>query len=341
MAIENVVSLNRETVYDYVETFLDTRKSENTKKSYRKTISDFFMFMVGKPISLLIEDDLKYKYKDILKYQKHLQKKYSNKSVNQKMNAIRSLFNYLAKNEFDVKTIVFEVEGLSEHDSKTIGFFKSYDEAMLMVGRAKELFHGEMKSTLLDLAVHTSIRLSALLKLRPIDFKQIDDTKWEVKAIDKRNKPVKKAIRVELYERVQALMFGKKRYDKIFNIGARQITNDIQKLCEMMNIDPERNISFHSFRKVAAMYEITENGDIVAAARALNHSGIQTCYKYYTDHTRDYDSEASITMGQEEDMSCIENAIENMSKDELKKLIRGCNKRTIRELNEKCTGIME
>jgi integrase len=330
MPLENVVAFNQGTVNEDIQIFLETRESISTKRSYEKAIKDFFIYLRNKAIADLNEEDLVFKHKDILRYQNHLKRKYKAKTVNARINSIRSLFKFLAKNEYNVNTIVFEVKSVSENDSETIGFFDSYNEAMLMVAKAKELPRGEMKSVLFDLGTHTSVRLSALLNLRLRDFESIDDEKYLVRAIDKQNEVQEKAITKELYERIEYISKDKKRNESIFDITSRQISNDIVKLVEMMEIGKDRNISFHSFRKVAAMYEITENNDLVAAARALGHSSIQTTYEYYVKYNRDYNSEASITMGKEEN---IDN-VEKLDRDQLISIIKKSSKYNKRELDK-------
>jgi integrase len=329
----NVVQLNNQSVYNRIMAYINDLSSENTRKSYLKNYKEFFMFTRNKHLHDLTEDDLVFNRGEIQNYRTYLRrhKHYKGTTVNQRINSLRALFAELSLDYNFINPMIFKLKPLDTSDSETIGFFESRDEAMLFVQKAKELSNGEMKSIIFDLAIHTSGRLNALTKIKPKDIVQQDDDIWLVKIIDKgrkvRKRPITKRLANRIFDYIQKNRI--KKDDYIFQISTRQIQKDIDKLCEMLNIDPERNISFHSFRKVASMYEIVENKDPKAAQLALGHSDPSTTLKWYAENNADYSQEAGITMEQEVDVS----RLEQLTKEQLLMIIGQSSRSTKKELN--------
>lgn len=327
-----VTRLNVNNLYNDIMTLLNS-KTLNTRKAYEGDLKQFFMYMHGKQLNELVPADLRLKrdgtaikYVDILQYQQHLQNSMANATVNRKINAIRSLYSKLKKNEYDVNLDIFDVDKLETTDSETIGFL-SYDEALQLVELAgTHLDSGVEKSLLFELAIKTSIRLSALLSIRWKNIKKKENY-WLISVVDKGKKKTEKPITEQFYQRL-LLLKEKGNKDYLFTWSERWIQEEFKKLCGIMKIDKDRNVSFHSLRKVAAMYEIEVNGDVIAAKNQMNHSSATTTLKWYVDSKRDFSTMAGITMEEELDMSVLD----NMNADELRTLINQASLRTKREL---------
>jgi hypothetical protein len=81
----------------------------------------------------------------------------------------------------------------------------------------------------------------------------------------------------------------------------------------------ERNITFHSLKKMGVEYVLEMTGDLTLAAKQGNHSNIQTTNKYYTNmkDKENIGSMLGLQMGNKIDTT----ELEGLSREELLKLI--------------------
>lgn len=306
MAVAKVIPLNTASdVYSIIKTFIRTLSlnSENTARSYEADIRQFFEVTRGKKIEQLTVDDLHFTYSDVQNYQLYLAQRYASNSVNRKINVLRSLYSKFAANGLSVNPMVFDVPKLREADAESYGTL-TWEEAKQMIELAKEERNGEEKSLLIELAVMTSIRLTALLNLTWKDFEQKEGF-WVVKVIDKGKSADEKPIRDELYHRL--LKLKRHNDDKVFSVSESTANRLVKKLAKKMGIDEERNIVFHSLKKVGINWVLDTTGDIVLASKQGNHKAIQTTYNYYLDRNKDFSKYAGLTMGEKPDLEPLRN----------------------------------
>lgn len=306
MAVAKVIQLNTVgDVYSIIKTFIRSLalNSENTARNYEMDIRQFFEMTRGKSIEHLTVEDLQFTYNDILDYQLYLAERYSTNSVNRKINVLRSLYHKLAANDIPVNPMVFDIPKLKESDAESYGTL-TWEEAKQMIELAKKERNGEEKSLLIELAVMTSIRLTALLNLKWKNFEQKDGF-WVVKVIDKGNSVDEKPIKNELYQRL--LTLKSKNKEKVFSVSESTANRLVKKLAKEMGIDEERNIVFHSLKKVGINWVLDTTGDLVLASKQGNHKSIQTTYNYYLDRNKDFSKYAGLTMGEKPDLEQLRN----------------------------------
>ncbi|MEH7116132.1 site-specific integrase [Neobacillus vireti] len=334
---EKVSSFKDCTVYEDIMAFLEefdqktkdkrqNRKKDTseTRRSYERNIREFFKITRDKEVEHLTEEDLQFKKREIINYRKILQENdNSNSTVNQKLASVKSLFQFLNA-EHNINTAVFDLKRL---DVETQHYGKmTKDEAELFAETAyqTERAKGLCKKLLILTAIRTSFRLDELLNLRWSNFEKDSEISYKVSVTGKRGKNVSNGISVKLYEQLLELKdVNKEEFwngdpEIVFQIDARSVTRMMDRLRQKLEIDPSRNIVFHSFRNVGINWEYETTLDIKKAAQQANHSNIDTTYKSYIDHNRDYSQAAGVRMDEEIDLSFLD----NLTVDDFKEFIK-------------------
>lgn len=318
----NVVGFDNKSVHSSIMTFLEYKgdKSTNTREAYERDIKYFFTYMKNKDLTQLTEDDLWFEKEDVIRYRNHLknikiksERKYSNTTINRMIASMRSLFNFFDK--FKVNEKAFRIDKLPS-DSEEIGYL-TLDEMVEMVEQARDLSRGLEKSLFLELGYKTSIRLEALLTVTVRNFKKVSDDIYLVCVKDKNNKVTSQPISNQFYQRLMQLKTSDDKDERLFKFSNTTVQDTINTLKDRMNIDPERNVSFHSVRKVLIDWMI-EQGDLKGAAAHAGHASIETTWKHYANKHRDYSQMAGILVEQQLDVSLLE----QMSKEDLVELIK-------------------
>jgi integrase len=330
---EKVTQLDDYAVYQDIIAFFDefdqksndkrqsrTGNSANkssTRISYEKNIREFFNITLNKEIEHLTESDLKMKKRDVINYRKQLQENgNSNSTVNQKMASVKSCFAFL-NGEHDINTAIFELKRLDE----TVNHYgilnqteaELFAETAFTIEREKPF----LKKMLIIVAIRTSFRIDELLNLKWSNFELVDGV-YKVSVRGKRNKLVSNAISAKLYEQLLQLKETNKNDDYVFEISEDSVNGMMKRLREKLNISKERNIVFHSFRKVAINWELETSGRVDKAAQQGNHTSIDVMYKNYIDHSRDYTQSAGVRMEEEIDL----NFLDELNLDDFKEFIR-------------------
>jgi integrase len=328
--VNNVTVLKVETVFDKISTFLNRKnigngnKLKGTAAEYERDIKRFFQIMLNKNINQLTIEDLdKIKLSDVEKYQTFMiDSGYSSATVNRSIASMKSLYGYFQDNQLKYKNSdnewisisasAFKVSSIVLHDDNKYGMF-SHEEILEMIRLAKKYPNGERKSLFIELASVTAIRLDALVGLTLKHFRK-EGTVYVVKVIDK-SKEHEKAITEDLYNRLE-----KNSVDgKLFNFTKKTMERAINDLVEEMELDPDRNLSFHSIKKysMGEVYRIT-NGDPLAVAKHGNHASFDMAMKHYLLFANQYESMPCLLIGKELDLK----PMEDMTKEELLQLIQ-------------------
>lgn len=329
VALHNLINIRVNNVYSTIQTFLDYKgeRSKNTRNAYESDIVLFFKIMRNKKLNQLNEEDLYFTKEHVVTYRKLLQnlknkngeRRYKNRSINRKINSLRSLYDFLVECEYKVNKAAFKIDDLPENDSEEIGYL-TLQEIESMVKLAKELPNGEQKSLFIELGWKTSLRMEALLSLTWKDFKQVDNDVWLVCAIDKGNEKREMPITSNFYNRILSIKHTKSSQEKVFDFGKTTVHETVEILKKKLNIDEERNVSFHSIRKFLIDWLI-EQGDLKGAAVHAGHASIETTWKHYARKHKNYRSMAGILIEKKMDISILE----SLSKEELLTLIKNSN----------------
>jgi integrase len=342
LAFENVVSFSSPSVYEDIRIWLNSlkRESDKTAVNYEIDIRQFFKIMINKDIENLKPEDLKFRANQINRYIEHLKDDlgYANSTINRKINSLKSLYKMFERNEYDVNINIFNIKPLSLHDQKSYGNLLPH-EVIKMIDIVQYTRKGLMKSVFIQTAATTAFRLSALLSITWKDLQQ-ENGVWYLEAIDKGKKRVKKSIDDYLYQRIQSL---KDEYeytgedDNIFKLDKKTVNKMMNDLCEKLEIDPERNITFHSFKKFSmdAAWYITK--DVKKVATHGNHSSFSTTLKSYLDKNIKLEEQPSYLIGQQllNNKEAKIEKLNELSKEELINIIKECSLSTQMEILNK------
>lgn len=325
----NVTLLNTDSVHQDIMAFLKNKnigngdKLQGTAAEYERDIRRFFQVMLNKTTNQLTIEDLDIVKSDVLRFQTFLvDNGYKSATVNRNINTMRSLYSFFQDNpkkyrykdehnEFtQITTSPFNVDDVVLNDAKTYGMF-THEEMKQMIELAKELPNGIRKSMAIEFASKTAFRIESVCSITKKDFTK-EGNVWVAHTIDKK-KPHDKPIEEEFYNRLMQDV-----EDKVFDFSTKTLERVIKELTEKMELDPDRNLTFHSIKKysMGEVYYITK-GDPLAVAKHGNHSSFETSMKYYLLFANQHENNPALLIGKELDLT----PLEQMSKEELLELI--------------------
>lgn len=322
---ENIVLLNKtKTVYSRIINFLKDKevKSHLTSGAYEDDIRSFFRFVLNKNIEDLSNNDLiNFDIDDITSFRNIMLQQYSASTVNRKISSMRSLYHRLSAikelRDIGVDESIFNVDR-AEGEVNGYGSL-TWDEAKEMIDRSKNHPNGIQKSLIVEIAARTGFRIESILSITWNDFYYDNKNEiWIIEIIGKRSKVDKKPIKSEFYSRILELKHDfNNENDKIFSLTSKTMRETIKKLCAEMKIDPRRNITFHSLKKMGVNYILETTGDVKAAQRYANHSNAATTLNAYAQFNEHLEEMPSLRMGEDVDIS----ELALLSKEDLLSLI--------------------
>jgi integrase len=320
-------------ISDEFEGFL-AQKSKNTAKNYRGDLNQFFNFMFEKDAKFVtIEELATVTGSDVVSYRNKLESKQVEKgkkgskvtakqkgtTANRKITAIRTFFKYLEADFPEVRSAIFnKVEKVDTHDKRGWGELM-LNEVNEMVEKVKKYDDGKELSVLFEVAFITAIRLDALLTATYNEniyhINEDGNDIWVIDVIDKDKRHVK-SISDELKAKLDSLgHFGNVNIFK--NLHEHKVGDAIRDLVKEMNLDPRRNIRFHSFKKASVNYVLDITGDIKQAQLHANHSSATTTLESYIRRSRKLTSQPSYYMDKGVDTT----PLHELSHEDLLKLI--------------------
>ena len=265
------------------------RNSKDTYKSYRNTIDNFFNFVFGCPHNEVtpqqigsINSIFTNEYIDYLK-----SKGNTNRTIKQKISALKQMATWLKMAGFDIDPFVFEPFSKMRTNNKNM--YEAFEEMEMyaMIEKAKEYQNGKMKSLLIELAFETAFRKSAILSLKRENF-IIKNGKCVVWVYDKGSKKDVKYIDEKLFARIvdiiekfpKALLF-KSRDDDRVPMSKKAAERLIIKLKKDLGINNKKK-TFHSIKKASInRMERLSGGDLSIMKRHGNHANASTTINHY------------------------------------------------------------
>lgn len=302
-------------VYDDIIAFLNlAHYSYNTKLSYEKGIRDFFREIKNKDIEHLTQDDIPIIKKEVELFRTLLKERgYSNNTINNKVAGLRRLYTEFKANKYNVDVDFFSIIKALPSDTDSYDPF-TIDEAMQLYELALDEIHdGEIKSKFILFCLDTCIRKSAALKIKWSDFKVINEKEVRIIAIDKGNKDFRAMIHYDFYKELLEL---KDDSELVFNLKLSTVDKMISRLVTKLNVDSERNLTFHSLRKAGIEFKYRYTGDIKVAQKAANHSDFSLTFNTYVS-TEDYGVMGAVSLLHKNE----ESILNQLSFEELKKLM--------------------
>lgn len=248
-----------------------------------------------------------------------IKKRYSNSSINTKISIVKSLFDFLPNYDYQVNSLVFKLIPLTENNSKPNGFL-TWNEMQQIIIKVKNQKNGWEKSIILKLAAQTAIRKNALFNLKRAEILLINNEIPVIKAYDKKEKLDNKPIPIVIYNELMEFIKVHGKGERVFTIRSQAtLNNAIAKACDELQISKDRKITFHSFKKGSVDTTQKVFKDVKITQQHANHANPSTTLNIYTDSIHDYKMMPSFLLGQEIDLS----KLEEMSKEEIINVIQG------------------
>lgn len=329
----NIVQLNtkneNKNVYAIIHTFL-TRKGQdsiNTKKTYERSIRDFFKTMRNKEIKDLVEEDLYFTKDQIESYQVALKEKYKGSTVNNAITAVKECYERLEDNGFNVKSSWFNLERYDGHDSESYDTL-THSEVTQAIALVSKTRKGSEKALLLRLAYATAFRKESLLTMKWNQIINIDDI-WYVKVLGKGNKWSHKKLSDDLYN---TLMEFKKttNSEKVFQLTKTTVNRMMKHIRDNMDFG-ERRIVFHSFKKASINeVNIISGGDIKAMQQHGDHANAGTTLNTYLAKK----SLEELVIVDVNTVIPVEK-FDELSREELLSLVKGMDRNTVIKMLKK------
>ena len=328
-----VVKLNNNVVYEEFKGFINlAHHSDHTKKTYETGIRDFFKIIKKKEIEFLTLEDLLIKKKDIEVFRTILKEQgISNNTINNKVAGLRMFYYELAGNDFDVKTEFFKSVKKLPDDANSYDPFTVEEVLNLAKFASEEKHNGKVKSSFILFCLDTCIRKQAALNLTWSDFEVINNTEVKINAVDKGNKDFRAKIHYDFYQELLSIKGNSK---KVFEITLHSVNAMMPRLIQKLNVNPERNLAFHSIRKTGIEFKYRYTGDIKVAQKAANHSDAALTLKTYIND-QDYGVLGAISKSKEGNG----NVLQNLTKEEYLKLLANIDTDLLLRLENKANEL--
>jgi len=333
-----VIGFKNNSVYSYINMFLDKQESDCTKSSYKGYIKEFFEYTTGKDLSILTWDDLKKLSSDDVelfvtylstKESKKIGKvKNSNGTINSKIGGLRSLFKYLRTKNNEIDPNIFYMKSLKDNPESYSPFSNqerkdlySFSETYTYRGK------GLIASLYFQACYVTGIRKSAVLDMLWKDIKREEDIEtgkmvWIIRVVDKGEKKDPTAISDQFYEKLLQLKKDDDNKKRIFDVSDTYLYGILDKFCEQYNIDrEERKIGIHSLKKSSCNMAWKISKDVKKTQKQGHHSDPSLTIKTYAEGDKSYTSQLSYIMDEDVDLSLLD----NYSKEDLLAAIKKCD----------------
>lgn len=331
-ALNNVLSIEKNYVTKYVESFLTTKKNEsaNTYISYKKDLEDFFMFMFKKEYKFVeVEEVVAIQMVEMNDYFNYLSNNFANSTIRRKMTGVRSFFNFLEATFKDVNVAMFKVIKLPSTDEDIDSYDAlDYTEIQQMLKMCKDKFNTTEKIEwnqmycLIKLGFITAIRLEALLSLEwDKHFYKTTENKLEINFIQVTDKSQnhKKSISEEFYNELKNELG---HLNPLFtDLHKHKVGRLLKELFEEMNVDKRRNLKFHSIKKASIKYIYETTNDVKKMQIQANHKSPATTLKYYVKFSEKLIDMPSFTMGVDIEGK-VDEMLEELSHKQLIELIK-------------------
>ncbi|TVX86059.1 tyrosine-type recombinase/integrase [Paenibacillus agilis] len=307
----------------FYEQFIKSQRSKNTSGAYRTDLKQFFKFTFNKePQFVRISDIEQLTSVDAMAYHTHLKDlklsgKLKNASIKRKISTAREFVKSLKVDYPAINEYIFENIKLDSIDLDKEGYGNlDWEEAFLFIEYAhiEQMAENQM-AMLLKLACISSIRLEALLELTWEDsFRTKMEKGVLVNYIDISDKGTRNQTPIsdKLYSELREMLGVS---GKLFpNLYKHKVGRLLKKIKEYFEIDPKRNIKFHSFKKCGVNRVLEKTGDLTKAQLQGKHKSIITTQSSYIALKDDLTLKPSYTLDQEID---VVGEIKHLSNDEL------------------------
>ena len=262
--------------------YLEKKYSGNTLRAYKKDLHDFYQFINKNSLS----NWTKLKKKHIHEYLYYLSvKKLSAKTVARKLASVKSLFNFLVKENVLENNITKSVT--SPKLDKRLPVFLNKDQISLLLNLSDSSDYNELRNNLiLEIFYSTGIRISELVKIKIVDINLVDSS---INILGKGNKKriviignyAKKKLEDYLnYDDVEKsdYLFQKLRKSKNNYLSERTVFNIVKKYTA--KVTRNEKISPHSLRHTFATHLLNNGADLMSVKELLGHKDLSSTQIY-------------------------------------------------------------
>ena len=261
---------------------LEKKYSYHTIRAYKKDLYDFYNFINKHSVSSFIN----IKKKHIHEYLYFLSiKQLSNKTVSRKLACLKSLFDFLVKNDIIKNNVVKSVP--SPKLDKKLPVFLNQDQISLLLNLSDCNDIIEIRNNLiLEIFYSTGIRISELVR---IEKKDIDMDKNSISILGKGDK--RRIVIIGNYAKKKLedylnyddgnnseYLFSKIRKSKNNHISERTVFNIVKKYA--FKITRNEKISPHSLRHTFATHLLNNGADLMSVKELLGHKDLSSTQIY-------------------------------------------------------------
>ena len=270
-----------------INNFLDylsyeKKYSSNTIRAYSKDLNDFIAFIQKESINSLV--DIKKQHIHQFLYFLSL-KKHKERTVARKLASIKSLFNFLIREEFLTKNIAKTVA--APKIDKKLPTFLTQDKMSLLLNLPSATNFSESRDMLiLELFYSTGVRISELVKIK------LEDINFEnnsIKIIGKGNK--KRLVIIGNYAKkrledylnynngnISEFLFPNLRKSNNCHISDKTVFNIVKKYAS--KVTRNEKISPHALRHTFATHLLNNGADLMSVKELLGHKDLSSTQIY-------------------------------------------------------------
>ena len=276
---------NKKQIDEFLNYLKDIRRySNHTIRNYRIDLLQFIQYLYKSDPELLILEVEKDSIKEFL-FSLHA-KKFSDKSIARKVATLKSIFNYMSKNNIIDKNILQSIKTpkvskklphlLSENEVNKLFSIELSDDRILMEVCILELFYA------------TGIRISELAKVK---INNIDFNERMMKVTGKGNKERIVILNKNSIELLRKYMniFCKENQIYLFaplinknklsgHISEKAIYNIAKK--HLKRISNDEKLSPHSLRHSFATHLLQSGADLMSVKELLGHESLSSTQGY-------------------------------------------------------------
>mgnify|MGYP006100530861 CR=1 FL=1 len=262
--------------------YLEKKYSRHTLRAYKKDLYDFYYFVNKNSISKWKE----VQKKDIHEYLYFLSvKKFNAKSVSRKLACLKSLLNFLVRNDTLKNNVAKSIP--SPKSDKKLPVFLSQDQISELLKLDKSDNINELRNNLiLEIFYSTGVRISELVRIK---IKDLDLNNNSIRVIGKGAKErivivgnyAKKKLEDYLNyskENNAEYLFRNLRKSNANHLSERAVFNVVKKYAS--KITRNEKISPHSLRHTFATHLLNNGADLMSVKELLGHEDLSSTQIY-------------------------------------------------------------
>lgn len=317
-------------VYTDIMAFLNQYESNKTRNEYRRDVQEFFHYICGKDLELLLPNDvisrkgMPITKKCVIEYRNYLTSKGNSEgTINRKMSATRSMYKFLQGEGYDIDHMIFALKPLKYIPDSYDALTK--EEVILLADYLKKQRHGDELYAFVYLAVMTSFRVDAILNIdKKKNIKKDKNSEFYlVTTVGKKKQKKTMPIEPWLFELLSDFTDDSRLFG---NLTVDIVHDAITKAAKVLGF--EGRIVTHSLRKVAPTFGQENGNSVKMDMEQTGHASVQTFMSTYVKEKINYEDLAGIQMFRNID----ETVFDDLSKGELLSLLKNVNQNAYNQL---------